>query len=377
MTLLHYVRKITALPVLAALALTAGCATIPRSDPPPNVRPQAQGPRPPVTNPNVQENINRDPVVDPSRDRPHPALVSEINELWRTFPGTTGIAVKRIDGAWTVSKRGDQYFPQQSVSKMWVVMTVLDKVDRGEISLNERLSITRDDLAVFYQPIRKRVLSEGVVNDTVLELIEQAIINSDNTANDTLLRRAGGPGAVHDFIERKNLGRVRFGPWERHLQSGIAGLDWNQDYAIGRKFYAARAELPYSVRKAALDRYLADPIDGASPDAIVNGLDRLARGELLGAESTRRLLSIMTRTRSGPNRLKAGVPAGWEFLHKTGTGQDLSPISTGYNDVGIMTAPDGTRYAVAVMLADTTASVPQRMRLMQAVSRAVAAYHGR
>jgi len=69
------------------------------------------------------------------------------------------------------------------------------------------------------------------------------------------------------------------------------------------------------------------------------------------------------------------VPAGWEFLHKTGTGQVLGPVATGYNDIGIMTAPDGTRYAVAVLLGDTTASIPERMRMMQAVTRAVARYH--
>ncbi len=357
------------------LALATGCVAIPSSTPPPNVRPQASGPQPPVSNPNVQDTINRRPVYDSYHDQPSPALVAEIDSLWRSFPGTTGIAVKRIDGGWTVAKRGDQYFPQQSVSKLWVVLTVLDMVDSGKIRLDERLSITRDDLAVFYQPIRSRVLTEGVVNDTILELVEQAIINSDNTANDTLLRRAGGPDAIRDFINRKNLGRIRFGPGERYLQSGIAGLEWDQKYAIGRQFYAAREELPYTLRKAALDRYLADPVDGASPEAIVNGLDKLARGELLSGSSTRLLLDIMSRTRSGPNRLKAGVPYGWQFLHKTGTGQDLPPVSTGYNDIGVMTAPDGTRYAVAVMLAETTASIPERMRLMQAVARAVASHH--
>jgi beta-lactamase class A len=85
----------------------------------------------------------------------------------------------------------------------------------------------------------------------------------------------------------------------------------------------------------------------------------------------------MARVTSGPNRLKAGVPYDWRFAHKTGTGQILSPIATGYNDVGIMTAPDGSRYAVAVMMADTTASVPERMTMMQSISQAVAAYHRR
>ena len=86
-------------------------------------------------------------------------------------------------------------------------------------------------------------------------------------------------------------------------------------------------------------------------------------------------MAMLERTSSGPNRLKAGVPPGWRFGHKTGTGQVLDPVSTGYNDIGIMTAHDGRRYAVAVMMGDTTASVPQRMTMMQSVSRAVANAH--
>ena len=171
------------------------------------------------------------------------------------------------------------------------------------------------------------------------------------------------------------MGAIRFGPGERLLQSGIAGLDWRQEYSLGTRFYAARDMVPMAKRKAALDFYLANPIDGASPEAIVRALARLAKGELLSPASTRLILGIMSRTSSGPNRMKAGVPAGWRFLHKTGTGQILSPVSTGYNDIGIMTAPDGTRYALAIMMGSTTASIPQRMGFMQFVSRTTAIYH--
>jgi beta-lactamase class A len=219
------------------------------------------------------------------------------------------------------------------------------------------------------------VVANGTIEVPISELIEQAITESDNTANDSLVRAAGGPQAVRDFIERKKLGRIRFGPGERALQSQIAGMSWRQEYSLGRRFYTARSALPYDQRKAALDAYLADPIDGAAPDAIAGALARLARGELLSAASTRLLMSTMERTKSGPNRLKAGVPSGWRFGHKTGTGQQLDPISTGYNDIGIMTAPDGTRYAVVVMIASTTAGVPDRMAMMQSVSRSVAAHH--
>jgi len=313
----------------------------------------------------------------PSRNRPNPALEQQIADLWRSFPGKTGIAVRSIDGGWSIGHRADQNFPQQSVSKLWVAMTVLDKVDQGRISLSDSIRIGPDDLTLFYQPLAAEVKREGTVIKSVYTLLERALAFSDNTANDALLRHAGGPDAVNDFIRRSRLGKIKFGPGERLMQSKIAGLKWNQSLSQGRKFYTARANLPIETRKQALADYLADPIDGASPGAIVNAFDQLARGKLLSTNSTQLLQSILKRTRSGPNRLKAGVPSDWEFLHKTGTGQILGAVSTGYNDVGMMTAPDGSRYAVAVMLGDTTASVPERMRMMQAVTRAVARYHRR
>ncbi len=303
------------------------------------------------------------------------ALESDIHELWRKFPGKTGIAVRRIDGDWTIGRRLNDLFPQQSVSKIWVAMTILDQVDKRQLSLAQPVKITKKDLAVFHQPIRADILRNGEVTESIRSLMERAIIKSDNTANDSLLRTVGGPQAVRRFIAKKRLGRIRFGPGERLLQSGIAGIEWRQEYSEGRKFYTARANLPREERKRALDKYLANPVDGATPDALVNALDRLSKYDLLTSASSKLLLNLMTRVTSGPRRLKAGVPAQWQFLHKTGTGQDLPPVSTGYNDIGIMTAPDGTRYAVAVLLADTTASVPERMRLMQSVARAVARHH--
>lgn len=358
----------TGLASLALLSVLSGCVSAPVRRGPALPTTQAPAPSRPLL-----------AVVAPARPaitRAPAGLENLIQDQWRLFPGRTGVAIMRVDGGeWVLGRRMDELFPQQSVSKTWVALTVLDMVDQGKLRLDQKVRITRDDLAVFHQPIRDQVIANGSIEVSVLNLLETSIRASDNTANDSLLRTVGGPQAVTNFIARKNLGAIRFGPGERALQSGIAGLDWKQEYAIGRRFYAARDAVPLAARKAALDRYLNDPIDGASPQAIVRALAKLAKGELLSASSTRLMLDIMSRTSSGPNRLKAGVPAGWSFLHKTGTGQVLPPVSTGYNDIGIMTAPDGTRYAVAVMMGSTTASIPQRMTFMQFVSRAVASYH--
>jgi beta-lactamase class A len=133
--------------------------------------------------------------------------------------------------------------------------------------------------------------------------------------------------------------------------------------------------LPPAARKAAFEHYVANPYDGAAPMAIVNALARLKRGQLLSPTSTRYLLDTMSHTHTGPNRLKGGLAPGWALNHKTGTGQVLGDEQAGYNDIGILTAPDGRSYAVAVMIKLTSVPLPLRMTLMNEVVRAVIAQH--
>ena len=83
----------------------------------------------------------------------------------------------------------------------------------------------------------------------------------------------------------------------------------------------------------------------------------------------------MSRTHTGPNRLKGGLAPGWVLNHKTGTGQELAGQQAGYNDIGILTAPDGRSYSVAVMIKLTSVPLPVRMTLMNNVVRAVIAQH--
>ena len=128
-------------------------------------------------------------------------------------------------------------------------------------------------------------------------------------------------------------------------------------------FQHAREQLPREVREAALEAYLASPLDGTSPAAITAALGALHRGELLSTEATARLIGLMREARTGPRRLKGGLPDGWIIAHKTGTGQDFQGASLGINDVGLITAPDGRTYAVAVMMRRTRHSVPARLAL--------------
>jgi beta-lactamase class A len=316
------------------------------------------------------------PAAAPVRPAPPaPSYIQDrVNELGQGFDGRVGIAVKSIDEGWSTGWKADQLYPQQSVSKLWVSITAMDAVDKGRVSLDDKVTLTRDDLTLFHQPIAEEILG-GNYTTTLGDLMVKAITTSDNTANDKLMRSVGGPAAVRAMIKEKHLGAIRFYDGERALQSRIAGLIWTPSYSIGNAFYEARDALPLAVRTAAFNRYVEDPYDGAAPSAIVNALARLKRGELLSAATTERLLTIMSNTHTGANRLKGGLAPGWVLNHKTGTGQVLGTRQAGYNDIGILTAPDGRSYAVAVMIKLTSVPLPVRMTLMNNVVRAVIMQH--
>ena len=314
----------------------------------------------------------------PAKAAPAPAapraLEARIQELGEGFSGEVGIAVRDVEAGWTASYRGDDLFPQQSVSKLWVALTVLEGVDRGYLRLDDVTVVRREDLSVFHQPLRRRVGDAGFAT-TFDFLLQNALRESDNAANNALLNRVGGPDVVRRLIADKKLGAIRFGPGENIMQAAIAGLTWQPEYSYGMAFKEARASLPDAYRRERLDAYVADPVDGAAPDALVATLARLKRGELLSPRSTQYLLDTMARSRTGPKRLRGGLPEGWSIAHKTGTGQDLGAITAGYNDVAVITAPDGQSYAVAVMIGKTTQGIPGRWALMNEVAATVAAWH--
>jgi beta-lactamase class A len=303
-------------------------------------------------------------------------LAARIAQLGAGFNGRVGIAVEAVEGRWRIGYHATELYPQQSVSKFWVAMTAMEAIDSGRVRLSDPVTLTRGDLTVFNQPIAARILNGGSYTTTLGSLMFDAITKSDNTANDKLMRAVGGPAAVRAMIASKQLGAIRFYEGERALQSRIAGLTWSPRYSVGNGFSRARDLVPRSIRQRLFDDYIDNPYDGAAPASVVNALARLKRGELLSPSSTAHLLTTMSNTRTGKNRLRGGMRPGWSLSHKTGTGQILGSVQAGYNDIGVITAPDGRSYAVAVMIKKTSTPLITRMTLMNNVVRAVIDAHG-
>ena len=350
-----------------SLALLAGSGLAQsQRDPLAPLAPGAAG-QPTTPPPTIQRAPTRPTASAPAE------LRNRIAAIGRGFDGLAGISVLSTREGWQVDHNAARLYPQQSCSKLWVAIAALDLVDQGKVRLDDRVTLGREDLTLFHQPIRAKILGGGATT-TLGNLLFTAITQSDNTANDKLMRSIGGPAAVRAMLERKGLGPIRFYEGERALQSRIAGLIWSQSYAIGDAFYKARGALPLAVRKASFERYIADPYDGASPRAVVLALARLKRGELLSPDSTARLLSTMNATRTGGMRVRAALRPGWKWAHKTGSGQVLQGRTGGVNDIGVLTAPDGTAYTMAIM------TVPNKIdgsaqKLMRSVTNAVIESH--
>lgn len=315
------------------------------------------------------------PTPDPYVIEARTQLSDTLEAIGEEFGGSLGIAVVDVDTGWNTGFNQNALLPQQSVSKTWVTLTALEMAEKGLLDLDTPIRVSREDLTLFHQPMRREILRSGAVELTVRELIERAIQQSDNTANNALLQRVGGPRAVRAMLARNDLDDIRFGPGEKPMQSAIAGLEWRDTYSYESNFFDARDRVLEAERERAFTDYLADPVDGATPIGIARALAAIERGEVLSEKGAVEFLTIMSNTRSGPRRLKGGKADGWVVSHKTGTGQFWKGQQSGYNDVGVLFAPDSSAYAVAVMIGVTERPTIARMEMMQDVTRAVIAFH--
>ncbi|MEE3627153.1 class A beta-lactamase [Nitrospirillum sp. BR 11752] len=297
-------------------------------------------------------------------------LQARLDRLTHDFPGHAGIAVRDPATGAVAGVRADQRFPEQSVFKLTVAIALLDLVDKGAIDLDRKVTLYPEDRSVYWQPLAKNITPAGWTT-TLGDLMVRMVADSDNIAADTVLRLIGGPATVQAALNARGLEGIRVDRDERHLQSDILGLTWTDAYREPAAFQAAADAVPTATRIAKRDAYLSDPRDTATPAGMALLLERLNKGDLLSPGSTRRLLGILDHTTTQAHRLKAGLGAGWTVAHKPGAGPSVEGVTLANNDVGLMTAPDGGRYAIAVYVASVHGPREEADAFIAAVARAV------
>ncbi len=78
----------------------------------------------------------------------------------------------------------------------------------------------------------------------------------------------------------------------------------------------------------------------------------------------------MKHCRNGPKRLRGGLPANARLADKTGT-SGIDGKTVAWNDMGLMTWPDGQAVTITGYLSDTSASQAERDQLFADLARLV------
>lgn len=263
------------------------------------------------------------------------ALEAQLAALADPARGRIGVAAIDLATGRSVAVLGDQPFPMASTSKVAIVATFLDGVDRGRYRLDDQyplmVPLPSKKFAGAVAPVRAGTMLSAQ------SLIELALTRSDNQATDALLAVVGGPQTVNAWLRKAGIPNAR-------IDRDIATLV-RDDGAVD----------PATT---------IDTRDSATPMAMVRLLTGLYRGEWLSPSSRAVLLGTMERCVTGKRRIPGMLPAEARVAHKTGS------LSNTSSDVGIINGPDGRAMAVAIYVTGQGGK-PERELRIATIARAI------
>lgn len=292
-------------------------------------------------------------------------LQSRIDKLVRRArPGTLGIVVMDLQSGRQWRANAKHAFPMMSVFKVPVAAAVLSRIESGELSLDHRVTVGRD--ALESGPIRDRFVGKQM-HLTVRQLLAYAVSGSDNTAVDALLELIGGPREVTRFLRAHGIDGMRVDLSEREVRRVFDDLTPRQEPPTGESATQQLTRL-----RRGYKAFLTDPRNRSTPDAALNFLHKLWNKGLLSPVSTAYLLDLMY-AQTAPQRLRSAVPSAVRLADKCGASYTLEERTPAFNDIGILTWPNGRTVIVAAFLVDSAASLDRRTAIFADLAREVTA----
>jgi len=266
-------------------------------------------------------------------------LKKEISKITEGKKATVAVSVLGIDFPFQYNNNNaEKKLPMQSVFKYHIALAVLDLVDQGKLSLDQKVFIKKSELLPnTWSPIREKN-PEGNFEMPISELIEYSIAMSDNVGCDVLLRLIGGPKVVHDFLISKGAKDTQIVYNEELMQSA-----WKNQYEN------------YTTMKSAT-KLLKD----------------FYKGKILSEKSTEFLLGVMYRTSTGLNKIVEQLPKYAKVAHKTGSsGKNDAGLTGAENDIAIITLPNGKTYAIAIFVSDSMETWEVNCKMISDISKVV------
>jgi beta-lactamase class A len=275
-------------------------------------------------------------VVAISSSHNYAKLNRQIDSLAHTLDCKVSVGLVHIENGDTFSYNGHEQRPMMSTCKFPLALLVLDKVDSGQLSLEQKVFISKAEMRPgTHSPLRDSLKSKAS-DVSIHELMYYSITMSDNITTDVLLKQVGGPKAVTEYAKSKGVAGISMLHTEEHM-----GLNMQRPY-----------------------ENWCEPMD------MARLLASFYKGEVVSKTSTDTLRQIMERTTGGANRIKGMLPDGTVVGHKTGTSGFENGLNIAVNDIGVVTLPNGQHLALAVYITDAKAETPACEKIIAQIAKA-------
>jgi beta-lactamase class A len=255
------------------------------------------------------------------------------------FPGKAGIWVKHLTTGETAGLNDGDIFNSASVIKIPVMVLAFQMADRGELKLDERITIRKEDVrggsGIF------RYHDEGL-QPTFRDVLLQMIITSDNTATDLSIAKVGGVARVNAWLKQAGYADgQKLTQTTGELFAKYNALKPTDDPPSRPEAAAARSRRSSSAaERAEADRNAKTNSDRSywlgevTPRSVGLMLEAIEKKTIASAAACEAMLRMMRAQQAGQRRLNHYISV--PVAHKTG---DFPPVLA--NDVGIIYAPSG------------------------------------
>ncbi len=265
-------------------------------------------------------------------------LQHKIESIISTKKGTIGVSIIGPNTLDTVLINGHKMFPMLSTFKFPIALTVLHKVEIGELSMQQQVFIKKEELLQnTWSPFREKY-PEGNVSISLENAINWMVDYSDNNMTDILLRLIGGTDQVEKFLNNKNF-IIKNNEVDMHK-------DWESQF-----------------------------INKATPSAFTSLLKNFSEGKILNKENTAWLYKAMVSSKTGIKRLKGKLPnvviaqrAGTSFTNDEG-------ITGAINNVGVIELPNKHKIFIAVFIQNTSEEFEKGEEIIADIAKATYDYY--
>lgn len=152
-------------------------------------------------------------------------LQRQLEELMSSFNGDIGIYVKDLRTGRTAAVNADTVFPTASIVKVPILIGVMDKINRGELSYTQNFTY-RDSLLYAGVDILGSFRQDEKIELGKLMMLMMSV--SDNTASLWLQSLAGGGARINEILDSNGLRQTRVNSRTPGREENRSQYGWGQ-----------------------------------------------------------------------------------------------------------------------------------------------------